>query len=127
MRTRDQRRAEAAFKRVQARDGSDQEADYKRFAKRFPALILNAGLAQAVAFAESKPKNQALLDDIASAIDEGSPRSSYALDVRTCGIERYQWLTRETLAVAGWLKRYAEALLRDPEEDEDTKGAPGDS
>jgi CRISPR-associated protein Cmr5 len=127
MRTRDQRRAEAAFKCVQARERSEQQADYKRFAKRFPALILNAGLAQAVAFAEGKEKNQALLDDIASAIEDGRARSDYALEVRDCGIGRYQWLTRESLAVAGWIKRYAEALLRDPEEDEEPDDGPGDS
>jgi CRISPR-associated protein Cmr5 len=100
------------------------QAEYKRFVKRFPALILNAGLAQAVAFAQGK-KNQAVLDDITSVIDEGRARSDFALEVRTCGIERYQWLTRETLAAAGWLKRYAEALLSDPVEDEETDDAQG--
>jgi CRISPR-associated protein Cmr5 len=123
MRTRDQRRAEAAFKRVEARRDSSQ-AEYKRFVKRFPALILNAGLAQAVAFAQGKG-NEVVLDDIASVIEQGAAGSDYALEVRTCGVERYQWLTRETLCAAGWIKRYAEALLSDPLEDEEAEGAQG--
>lgn len=130
MRTRDQRRAEGAYSRVAKRKGSKTEAEYKRFVKRFPALTMNAGLAQAVAFAESKASEESndlpgILDDIAALIDPGLAGVAYAQEVRTAGIERYQWLTRETLAATGWLKRYAEALLRDPDSDQEDDDAPG--
>ncbi len=65
MPTREQERAQRAHDRV-SRQRSDekrkQEADYQRFAKRFPALIQNCGLAQAIAFAQAKAPEPYLED-----------------------------------------------------------------
>lgn len=118
MASRESRRAEAAYVAVlnQKAPGevTEPEAKYKRFAKRFPALVLQAGLMQALAFAQSKAP-QGFLDGLAKVVEDPAALDGVTLadEARTAETVRYQWLTRESLAAASWLKRYAEALLRD--------------
>ncbi|MGH7772971.1 MAG: type III-B CRISPR module-associated protein Cmr5 [Candidatus Binatia bacterium] len=92
MPTRDQERAQRAYLRViqQSHDeetrkinakAKKEEAEYERFAKRFPALIQNCGLAQAVAFAEAKaPKPY--LTDLAHVVTKDLPTEQLAQQVR---------------------------------------------
>jgi CRISPR-associated protein Cmr5 len=111
MPTREQERAQRAYACVAGRKGNGKEADYKRFCQRFPALVQSGGLAQAVAFAEAKDRTD-YLDDLA-CVAGSCNRETLAAQARGDELARYQKLSRDALAAATWLKRYAEALLAD--------------
>lgn len=121
------RRAAEAVQRVQAAHGRDEgtsEAEYLRFAKSFPALIHNSGLCQALAFAMAK-KRQGYVEDLARTL--GLPAVELLEASRTGSIASYLRLSREALAASSWLKRYAEALLKDDQQENQNKeGEAGD-
>lgn len=114
MATREQQRAQLAYACVAERMEKDKEAEYKRFSKRFPALIQTCGLAQALAFAEAKEQTQ-YLKDLACVAGECN-EASFTQRARGAELPVYQKLSRDGLAAATWLKRYAEALLKGDEE-----------
>ncbi|MGH8610274.1 MAG: type III-B CRISPR module-associated protein Cmr5 [Gammaproteobacteria bacterium] len=114
MATREQQRAQLAYARVAERAEQDKEADYKRFSKRFPALIQTCGLAQALAFAEAKEQTQYLQD--LACVAGACNAETLTRQAREAELPVYQKLSRDTLAAAAWLKRYAEALLQGDEE-----------
>jgi CRISPR-associated protein Cmr5 len=87
--------------------GRPDSASYATFAKSFPALIQAAGLCQAAAFAEAK--NPALLGDLERILE--LERGQLAELSRRAPLPRYQRLSRDVIAAAGWLKRYGELLL----------------
>lgn len=95
---------------------SKDEAQYARFARRFPTLIHTCGLAQAVAFALKD--YAANVRDLASVLngDENPDAESFANEVRTAGLVDYIALSRKALTVATWIKRASEAYLRSDEE-----------
>lgn len=113
MAMREQQRAQCAYARVAGHKGTEQEADHKRFCKRFPALIQSCGLAQALAFAGAKGQ-AAYLEDLACVIGTCNGEA-LACQSREAGVSAYQKLSRDALAAATWLKRYAEALLEGEE------------
>lgn len=117
--TRDQARAQRAYQRVSIQQKTEKEADYQRFSKNFPALIQACGLAQAIAYGQVKDPCKDAPDSYmadlayvtgASSVDE------LAHQARTAPLPLYQRLSRDTLAAAAWLKRYAEALLKGDDE-----------
>ena len=103
--TKQQDRAQKAYKCLSPDKNVGDE--YRQFAKRFPALVHSCGLAQAVAFAQSKDKN-VYLDDLASVM-EISNRQELANISRTVDLVEYQQKTRDAIECATWIKRYAEA------------------
>jgi len=109
--TRDQHRAQAAFRKIKNSQPESWHEDYGRQCLHLPALIHQSGLCQALAFLEAKgakkPEHRQLLIDILEAAQLGSPEN-----VRTAHLSDYQRMTREALACAQWFKRYAEAILR---------------
>lgn len=114
--TRDQARAQKAYDRVSARR---EAKDYKRFSKSFPALIHTSGLAQAIAFGQvkdpCKDSTDSYMADLAH-VAGAADLNELAREARTASLPRYQRLSRDTLAAATWLKRYAEALLKGDDE-----------
>lgn len=112
--TRDQARAQRAYEKVSFQQKTEKEADYQRFSKSFPALIHTNGLAQALAFGQAKAP-ASYLADLAYVIGVTSP-DDLAHQARTASLPLYQRLSRDTLAAATWLKRYAEALLKGGDE-----------
>jgi CRISPR-associated protein Cmr5 len=115
VRTRSQIFAERAFARVaevSKRDPKTQ-ADYARSAKRLPALLHTAGLAQAVAFLQAKNLSQLLKDVVFVMNDDCLQSETFAQLVRSAELLEYLRLSRLALEAAGWLKRYAESLLKD--------------
>ncbi len=119
IRTRTQRWAEKAFQAVSERRNYPKKNDYVTFAKSFPALIHTCGLVQALAFAEAKAKDKgagrsetrALVEDLARVL--GVEPTELLEQSRKADVVAYLRLSRNALAAAGWLKRYAEALLDD--------------
>lgn len=103
----------------QRRAGGGDPKKYLSFARAFPTLIHTCGLTQASAFALAKGGHQAaVLDDLAKVLDRASGLALHAESRGEPGAGRpaptildYMLLTREALAGASWLKRYAEALL----------------
>ena len=109
--TREQRRAQAAFRKIKQAQGSAQPEAYGRQCLHLPALIHQCGLCQALTFLEAKapkkPECRELLADILEAAGIGS-----TANVRDAEVTAYQRMTRDALACAQWFKRYAEAILR---------------
>lgn len=117
MATRQQKLAQMAYREISTRKGDKIEESHARVCKIFPALIHNSGLCQAAAFAQSKTNNKGseykiYLKSLAKLLgmDHGDELAEQA---RTADVMTYQRLTRDALAAASWLKRYAEALLKE--------------
>ena len=120
---RTQRMAHAAHAAVEARKSYAQTKEYGSLALSLPAMILQNGLAQATGFllAKGAGKNEsahlALLDDLAAVLRAtvGAPaKTGSELHQHIIGADlgRSMVLTREALAVSGWLKRYAQGVLK---------------
>lgn len=121
--TRQQERAQTAYKCISPRtiDANKNEAkrqkdneEYAQLAKKFPALVHNCGLAQALAFVQAKEKDEnvgkAYLSHLSKVMDlKGDDDLGYLS--RISNIREYQRLTREAIESASWLKRYSEAFL----------------
>ena len=121
--TRSQRLAESAFGCIEARIKGKDFGDYETVARKFPALIHTCGLAQAVAFAQSKRKKEKptggaeceYLADLAAVLKAGGHNElangdSLASHTRSDPVTSYLRLSRDAIDAAVWLKRYAEAL-----------------
>ena len=118
--TRSQRFAQAAFARVAAH--GQPKKDYVSFAKKFPALIHTCGLAQAVAFALAKGRQQKVYEeyaiDLGAVLKEGghtdiTSADSLARLTREQSVSGYLRLSRDAINAAVWLKRYVEAAVPD--------------
>lgn len=120
--TKQQRQAQAAYKCFSPEKKVGDE--YRQFAKGFPALVHSCGLAQAVAFAQSKDKN-VYLDDLASVMGISKskiPGGQMLAEIsRTVDLIEYQQKTHEAIECATWIKRYAEAT---EEKTTQTKASP---
>lgn len=114
MPTREQERSQKAYTKVSAQQKADKEAEYKRFSKSFPALIHTCGLAQAVAYGQAKAPGS-YMNDLAAVVGVADGEE-LARKARTDPLPLYQKSSRDTLAAATWLKRYAEALLKGEED-----------
>ncbi|WP_337845333.1 type III-B CRISPR module-associated protein Cmr5 [Thermus sp.] len=114
MRTRQQEWAQDAYRRV-ARRAREPGADrYKDMALRFPVLVRQAGLAQALAFVQSRGEeaHRALAEDLAQTLGYGG--LGILLEAaQEAELLRYLRLTREVLLVAEWYKRFAQALVEE--------------
>ena len=75
-------------------------------------LLGKRRLVQAVAFAKAKGK-AVILEDISSVL--GKPLDELTVHARSKPLAAYMLLSREVLAAAGWVKRYAQALLKEEE------------
>src|SRR5437870_550909 len=111
--------AQAAFGRVQQKKERPETycKEYRSFAREFPTLVHQCGLAQAVAFAQAKKDHQLdYANDLASVLTAaGHPgiASAEALagQTRSLPVTGYVRLSRDALDAAVWLKRYVEALF----------------
>ena len=110
MQTRQQQWAEKAYTCVNAMKGKPNEEEYARVCKSFPALLHTAGLCQALAFAEAK-KHRDYVSHLSGILGQNS-ETLQALS-RQADVLEYQRLSREAIFAATWLKRYAEALLKE--------------
>ncbi len=126
MELKSQQYSRKAFERVnniveKIKQDKEKLKKYRTFAKRFPSLIHTCGLEQAVSFAESKEKDYRLnFDDLeyvlqkTNVLQEGESLTSYS---KTVALPIYLRLSKEALIVAGWLKKYTEALTEGLVED----------
>jgi len=106
--TRQQMRAQVAYSCVSSRPRGDK--DYVQLAKKFPALVHNCGLAQAIAFVRAK--ENATGDDYVTHLTKTmGEEEDIGNSSRSAHLMKYKHLTREAIESATWLKRYSEALL----------------
>ncbi len=105
MQTRNQKYAQSAYENVrQVPEG--QKSKYGSMVHKLPILIRTAGLAQALAFVEAK-KEHTLLQNLEKTL--GIP--ALAAKSREAELSEYMRLTRDTLAVLLWYKRFVQSEL----------------
>lgn len=113
MKTRDQEYASVAVKKVSAVKENLNEDDCNRYgamAHQLPILIRSAGLAQALAFLETRDTHghQQLLNDLAATVGLSGTLVQKA---RTLPLNEYMHLTRQVMAALLWYKRFAQSIL----------------
>src|SRR5438067_4491061 len=115
MHTRDQIYATSIYKRVLAiseefKKGDPDRNRYGAMAHQLPILIRTAGLAQALAFLQSRDTegHRRLLADLAATVGQPGQLLEKA---RGVGISDYILLTRQVMAALLWYKRFAQSVL----------------
>jgi len=108
MLTRDQRYAEQIYQQVSQVPEAERQK-YGSMAHKLPILIRTAGLAQALAFVDSRGSDEQkkLLDHIAAVVNE----PDLVARSRTAELADYMRLTRNVLAALLWYKRFAQSVL----------------
>ena len=121
MRTLGQKRAEFALNSLQKLPDALRE-DFKTFTAGLPALILQNGFGQALAFLKAKANGQDKHQYSFSIIvnwlvnrniltPEDNNDVGYLEQISTMDQQEYLQAQKETLAMLEWLKRYANAEL----------------
>jgi CRISPR-associated protein Cmr5 len=127
MRTQSQRYLETAARRVTEAQALGLEKIYGGLCHTFPVLVRTAGLAQAIAFHESKAGSESdvggdrqkahkrLLDDYKDLLPE--------FDIGKAELGDYMRATRRVLGAWVFYKRFAVSILRvKPGDDRDQQG-----
>ncbi len=129
MKTLEQEFAEKAYNKTVAfgnqypNKEQTERAQYGGMAHKLPILIRTAGLAEAVAFVESRGKagHTALLEDLAQVVANKNMKD-FAADSRTFEMQDYVYLTRRAMLALKWFKRFAQSVLEvEPTQDEGEK------
>lgn len=112
MKTIEQEFAEKVYNKVKAREGGTDSKQYGGMAHKLPILVRTAGLAEALAFVESRGKepHKALLEDLAQVV-LGQGRNAFVEESRTADIQNYVYLTRRSMLALKWFKRFAQSVL----------------
>ncbi|VEG12221.1 type III-B CRISPR module-associated protein Cmr5 [Moraxella cuniculi] len=116
---RTQKYAEIAYPLVEdVKNDAKMEAKYRTLALAFPTMIMQSGLVQAIGFlmAKNEDHHKKILDHLTKLLDHQiTPKDLYK-KIYKSDIAEYQLLTRKAIEASGWLKRYAQALLKDDKE-----------
>jgi CRISPR-associated protein Cmr5 len=124
---KDQDRAVAADRAVRAYLGGlgkeDKRTEYRQELQQLPSRILASGLGQTLAFYASKAGTKSpetsgdihaiIGGDVARFLTQGKKTTTVELlnEIMAGDTGHYRRRTREALAYAEWLKRYAAALI----------------
>jgi len=120
--TLEQQRAKYALDVVNEQKGKKSAEDYGRFVRRMPAMILNNGLGQALAFllADGEAASKSLYDNIQDWLcgsgANSRPRMIYAkqdliAELMEGSREQYIQAHQETLYLLSWMKKFVDAYL----------------
>ncbi len=92
--------------------GSTECKQYGSMAYKLPILVRTAGLAQALAFVESRGSDPShkLLEHLAQVVSESS-KKDFLDQIRNAEMNMYIYLTRRTMLALKWYKRFAESVL----------------
>jgi len=112
----DQQRAAFAWQRVEQaqKEMGDHYSDYKNLAKGAPAMIMNNGLMQTLAFFHSKDKthHKLLLGDLRTWMGKqcSMPEEYSALmkELFVAKSSEYRQATEETMHLLRWLRQFAD-------------------
>ncbi|WP_193618023.1 type III-B CRISPR module-associated protein Cmr5 [Neisseria mucosa] len=116
---RSQKYAQRSFGLIQkVKDDNKQVKEYRTLALNFPTMILQSGLAQAIGFLQAKGKEEhlLLLAHIAELLGEN--KDSLHKKILEADLSHYQLLTRQAIEAASSLKRYTQALLPKPKDEQ---------
>lgn len=116
---RSQKYAQRAFGLIQkVKDDNKQVKEYRTLVLNFPTMILQSGLAQAIGFLQAKGKEEhlLLLAHIAELLVEN--KDSLHKKILEADLSHYQLLSRQALEAASSLKRYTQALLPKPKDEQ---------
>lgn len=116
MNTREKRFAAAIYAQV---DGylskpKDDQKKYGSMALKLPILVRTAGLAQALAFVESRGNTpqKALLAHLSQVVNEGNEAAfDLVARSRSSDLGEYILLTEKVLLALTWYKRFAQSVL----------------
>lgn len=129
MKSREQQFAAAIYPQVKTILDENNDVEQKKYgamAHKLPILIRSAGLAQAVAFVQSRGQGsqKALLADLAQVVKDESS-DAFAQRCRDAELADYMALTEQTLLALSWYKRFAQSVLKvDASEDGGEDHAP---
>lgn len=116
---RSQKYAQRAFGLIQkVKEENEKVKEYRTLALNFPTMILQSGLAQAIGFLQAKGKEEhlLLLAHIAELLGEN--KDSLHKKILEADLSHYQLLTRQAIEAASGLKRYTQALLPKPKDEQ---------
>jgi CRISPR-associated protein, cmr5 family len=116
---RSQKYAQRSFGLIQkVKDDNKQVKEYRTLALNFPTMILQSGLAQAIGFLQAKGKEEhlLLLAHIAELLGEN--KDSLHKKILEADLSHYQLLTRQAIEASSSLKRYTQALLPKPKDEQ---------
>ncbi|HHX2501977.1 TPA: type III-B CRISPR module-associated protein Cmr5 [Neisseria subflava] len=116
---RSQKYAQRAYGLIQkVKDDNKQVKEYRTLVLNFPTMILQSGLAQAIGFLQAKGKEEhlLLLAHIAELLGEN--KDSLHKKILEADLSHYQLLSRQALEAASSLKRYTQALLPKPKDEQ---------
>lgn len=116
---RSQKYAQRAFGLIQkVKDSNKQVKEYRTLVLNFPTMILQSGLAQAIGFLQAKGKEEhlLLLAHIAELLVEN--KDGLHKKILEADLSHYQLLSRQALEAASSLKRYTQALLPKPKDEQ---------
>jgi CRISPR-associated protein Cmr5 len=126
--TKEQQRAKAAWADVHAVDqkSPDVKRKYRGLVLKLPVMILTNGLGQAMAFLNSKGKrdtndpHQIVYSHLQNWLFHevrwtGASQPGLIEWIFTTTSETYRHATTEVLSYLNWLRRFAEAVLPEPE------------
>ena len=116
---RSQKYAQKAFGLIQkVKENNEKVKEYRTLSLNFPTTILQSGLAQAIGFLQAKGKDEhlLLLAHIAELLGEN--KDSLHKKILEADLSHYQLLTRQAIEAASSLKRYTQALLPKPKDEQ---------
>lgn len=118
MRTLGQLRAEFAYKKVKDVKDKPFEAEYARYVKNAPAMMLTNGLGSTLAFYCSKKKEayDTLYEHINEWLKDRGFCSGDAIEfITSADSAKVFHATQEVLALLDWMKKFAKAMLKEDE------------
>lgn len=118
---RSQKYAQRALGLIQkVKEDNKQVKEYRTLALNFPTMILQSGLAQAIGFLQAKGKEEhlLLLAHIAELLEENENENSLHKKILEADLSHYQLLTRKAIEASSSLKRYTQALLPKPKDEQ---------
>jgi len=131
MQSREQKYAATIYAQVSQYPGrlpeeSKERKRYGSMAHKLPILVRGAGLAQALAFVDSRQGSrrepyQKLLEHLAATVGEISSPELLAFS-RNADLSEYMYLTERVMLALKWYKRFAESVLHVTAGDEDEGG-----
>lgn len=116
---RSQKYAQRALGLIQKiKEENKKVKEYRTLALNFPTMILQSGLAQAIGFLQAKGKEEhlLLLAHIAELLGEN--KDGLHKKILEADLPHYQLLTRQAIEAASGLKRYTQALLPKPNDEQ---------
>lgn len=95
------------------KEDSKERKKYGSMSHKLPILVRKAGLAQALAFVDSRGQapHHDLLEHLAQVVVDDNT-SELLKQSRESDLQTYMYLTRRTMLALAWYKRFAQSILK---------------